>query len=184
MIPPPLGYSATAQYEQQTFELAPGDTVLMMSDGLPERLNAADEELGYPRTEALFAEVAEESPDTIVQRLVQGGGYSIGSIPSPRLALNPALIHNTLKYLLRALEFEKTLGAQFFRYEPEIGDNVNVPIEPAVFKGIRTWTTTANPQHWIRSCCNSTFPTHFLSKRSWPTILPSRRMCSLLFLIR
>ena len=68
-----LGYSALAQYEQQTFELAPGDTLLMMSDGLLERHNAADEMFDYPRTEALFAEVAEESPGEIIQRLTQGG---------------------------------------------------------------------------------------------------------------
>jgi serine phosphatase RsbU (regulator of sigma subunit) len=44
-----------------------------MSDGLPERLNAADEEYGYPRVEALFAEVATEAPDVIIQRLTAGG---------------------------------------------------------------------------------------------------------------
>jgi serine phosphatase RsbU (regulator of sigma subunit) len=69
----PLGYSATAQYEQQTFDLAPGDTLLLMSDGLPERLNTANEEYGYPAVEALFAEVATEAPDAIIQRLTQGG---------------------------------------------------------------------------------------------------------------
>ena len=69
----PLGYSAMAQYEQQTFELTPGDTLLLMSDGLPERLNAADEEYGYEAVEALFAEVATEAPKTIIQQLTQGG---------------------------------------------------------------------------------------------------------------
>ena len=68
-----LGYSALAQYEQQTFELAPGDALLLMSDGLPERLNGADEEYGYPRVEALFGEVVTEPPETIIQRLTQGG---------------------------------------------------------------------------------------------------------------
>jgi serine phosphatase RsbU (regulator of sigma subunit) len=55
----PLGYATWPEYEQQTFNLAPGDIVLVMSDGLPERLNAADEEYGYPAVEALFADVAE-----------------------------------------------------------------------------------------------------------------------------
>jgi sigma-B regulation protein RsbU (phosphoserine phosphatase) len=62
-----------AQYEQQTFDLALGDTLLLMSDGLPERLNAAEEEFGYPRVEALFAEVATDTPDAIIQRLTHGG---------------------------------------------------------------------------------------------------------------
>jgi hypothetical protein len=44
-----------------------------MSDGLPKRLNGADAEYGYPRIEALFAEVAEETPDAIIQRLTAGG---------------------------------------------------------------------------------------------------------------
>jgi sigma-B regulation protein RsbU (phosphoserine phosphatase) len=69
----PLGYSAMAQYKQQTFELAPGDTLLLMSDGLPERLNGTDAEYGYPAVEALFADVATETPDTIIQRLTAGG---------------------------------------------------------------------------------------------------------------
>lgn len=69
----PLGYSARAQYQQREYELQPGDVVLMMSDGLPERVNSTGDELGYLRVEALFAEIADKTPDDIVQRLVQGG---------------------------------------------------------------------------------------------------------------
>ena len=69
----PLGLSDMGRYEQQIFELAPGDTILLMSDGLPERFNSADEEFGYPRVEGLFADVATEEPHEIVQRLIQGG---------------------------------------------------------------------------------------------------------------
>lgn len=69
----PLGYSVSAEYEQRMFELAPGDAVLLMSDGLPERLNGADEEYFYTRTKLLFAEVATGTPDVIIQRLIQGG---------------------------------------------------------------------------------------------------------------
>lgn len=69
----PLGYSTQAQYEEQEFELEMGDTILLMSDGLPERLNTQEEELGYPRTEALFKEVAERSPEEICQHLAQSG---------------------------------------------------------------------------------------------------------------
>ncbi len=69
----PLGYSASAKYEEQLFALAPGDVVLLMSDGLPERLNEGDEEFFYPRVKALFAEVATAEPEAIVQQLIQGG---------------------------------------------------------------------------------------------------------------
>ena len=44
-----------------------------MSDGLPERLNNQDEELGYPRTQQLFLEAAERTPEEICQHLAQGG---------------------------------------------------------------------------------------------------------------
>jgi len=44
-----------------------------MSDGLPERLNGAEEVYDYPAVEALFANVATEAPDTIIQRLTHGG---------------------------------------------------------------------------------------------------------------
>lgn len=69
----PLGVSDKARYEQREFPLHPGDTLLLMSDGLPERLNDQDEELGYPRTQALFAEVAEQTPAAICEHLARGG---------------------------------------------------------------------------------------------------------------
>ena len=69
----PLGYSTRAQYKQQEFDLEKGDTILLMSDGLPERLNETQEYFGYPRSKALFAEVAEHAPDEICQHLAQGG---------------------------------------------------------------------------------------------------------------
>ena len=71
----PLGSSAKFRYRQQLeFDLQSGDTIALMSDGLPERLNGAGEELlGYPRTQELFAAVAQESPKAICQYLAQGG---------------------------------------------------------------------------------------------------------------
>jgi serine phosphatase RsbU (regulator of sigma subunit) len=45
----------------------------MMSDGLPERLNEADEMLDYPRTAALFAEAADKTPTEICAQLAKGG---------------------------------------------------------------------------------------------------------------
>ena len=69
----PLGLSARVEYEQQTFELQSGDTILLMSDGLPERSNEAGEDLDYPRIQALFSDVAQATPDEIIQRLWQAG---------------------------------------------------------------------------------------------------------------
>ena len=77
----PLGFSLRAQYQQQAFDLAIGDTVLLMSDGFAERLNAEEEMLGYAQAEALFAEVAERAPEEIIQHLEQGGEAWAGGRP-------------------------------------------------------------------------------------------------------
>jgi hypothetical protein len=69
----PLGCMARIRYEQKEYELSSGDTLLMMSDGLPERKNRAGEEMGYERIEALFGEVGDQSPEKIVEHLVDGG---------------------------------------------------------------------------------------------------------------
>jgi serine phosphatase RsbU (regulator of sigma subunit) len=69
----PLGYSTSFQYQQEEYDLNPGDTLVLMSDGLPERLNDQDEELGYPKTQELFREAAERTPEEICQHLAQGG---------------------------------------------------------------------------------------------------------------
>ena len=67
----PLGSSRTPQYEQREFELQPGDTILLMTDGLPERLNNEEEMLGYSRTHELLAEVGQKSPREICDYLSQ-----------------------------------------------------------------------------------------------------------------
>lgn len=66
----PLGYTALAEYEEREFELSAGDTVLLMSDGLPERMNAADEWLDYPKTLEAFESVGDLTPDEIIEHMV------------------------------------------------------------------------------------------------------------------
>lgn len=69
----PLGVSASATYREESFELSPDDVVLMMSDGLPERLNPQDEYFDYDRTKALFGKAATGTPEEICEALLQGG---------------------------------------------------------------------------------------------------------------
>lgn len=69
----PLGYSDRAEYEELEFELGEGDTVLLMSDGLPERMNVDDEWLDYPRVIETFESVGDRSPDEIIDHLVSVG---------------------------------------------------------------------------------------------------------------
>ena len=67
----PLGMSDTARYEEESFEVSSGDAILMMSDGLPERLNPRDEYFNYDRTKAVFAEAASGSPEELCNRMLQ-----------------------------------------------------------------------------------------------------------------
>ncbi len=69
----PLGGFIGAEREEASFELQPGDTVLLMSDGLPEMLNPENEMLDYPKTTELFAEVASQSPQAIIDHLFNAG---------------------------------------------------------------------------------------------------------------
>jgi len=69
----PLGSPSRFPYVETTIELAPGDVVLLMSDGLPERLDPDDEMLGYDQAAALFRSVAREGADTVATRLLDAG---------------------------------------------------------------------------------------------------------------
>ena len=70
---PPLGSFPDFPYQQCTLSLAPGDTVLLMSDGFLELLNRQGEMLEAPRVHALFEEVAGEPPDAVIAHLRQAG---------------------------------------------------------------------------------------------------------------
>lgn len=69
----PLGSVPEFPYEQRELALAPGDVILLMSDGFTERFNPRDETLGYELAKTLLAEVAPQSPQDIIQRFVQAG---------------------------------------------------------------------------------------------------------------
>jgi serine phosphatase RsbU (regulator of sigma subunit) len=64
----PLGGFAF-DYEERHLDLAPGDALLMMSDGLPELPNGEGDPLGYPRVRALFEELGAQAPEEIVAGL-------------------------------------------------------------------------------------------------------------------
>ncbi len=65
----PLGGFIGAEREEASYQLQSGDTVLLMSDGLPEMLNPENEMLDYPKTKELFDEVADQSPKAIIDHL-------------------------------------------------------------------------------------------------------------------
>lgn len=53
----PLGITTEARYQATTFTLAQGDTLLLATDGLPERFNASREFLGFDRLTAALAQI-------------------------------------------------------------------------------------------------------------------------------
>jgi len=53
----PLGALDGIRYESAAYRLAPGDRVLLFSDGLPESRGSGEEPLGYERLEALLPPV-------------------------------------------------------------------------------------------------------------------------------
>jgi serine phosphatase RsbU (regulator of sigma subunit) len=69
----PLGFTAQFEYEQRDLDLLVGDVIVLMSDGLPERRNANDDELGYVATQALFRESVDSDPIGICKHMAEGG---------------------------------------------------------------------------------------------------------------
>ena len=65
----PLGGFIGGERQEASYQLQSGDTVLLMSDGLPEMLNPEDEMLDYPKTKELFEEVADQPPKAIIDHL-------------------------------------------------------------------------------------------------------------------
>ncbi|MCI0692284.1 serine/threonine-protein phosphatase [candidate division KSB1 bacterium] len=53
--------------------IASGDTLLLMSDGLPEMFNEASQILDYPTMKKLVEEVTHELPQAIIDYLVAAG---------------------------------------------------------------------------------------------------------------
>lgn len=69
----PLGAMKNTKYEIYESELHSGDTILMLSDGLPELRNKDEEMFGYKRIRNLFEEVSGFTPEEIVKKLKDAG---------------------------------------------------------------------------------------------------------------
>jgi len=69
----PLGSVMNYPYKQQEATISPGDVVMLMSDGFPERFNGQGEMLGYRRGGEILKEVAERSPEEIINHFVRAG---------------------------------------------------------------------------------------------------------------
>jgi len=69
----PLGSMTSYQYKQQELAIAPGDVIVLMSDGLPERFNVENEMLDYAATKNALAVVAHQPPQEIIDHFVRVG---------------------------------------------------------------------------------------------------------------
>jgi len=69
----PLGSLLNYSYKQQELSISPGDVVVLMTDGLPERFNQKQEMLDYAPIKQTFAESASLPPREIISQLVALG---------------------------------------------------------------------------------------------------------------
>lgn len=69
----PLGAMRKFSYKVVEKEIKSGDTLLLLSDGLPEQMNMNEEMFGYPRVSDRFKNFVNDSPENIIQNLVKSG---------------------------------------------------------------------------------------------------------------
>jgi phosphoserine phosphatase RsbU/P len=77
----PLGIQPEAKYESASVTLAPGDWLIIFTDGLPEAENAREEEYGETRLLAAIAAGAATAPSELLKRLMAEVDLFVGSTP-------------------------------------------------------------------------------------------------------
>jgi sigma-B regulation protein RsbU (phosphoserine phosphatase) len=65
-----LGSCIDLPYDETSFQLAPGDVILLMTDGLTDLHNPADETLDFPRVLECFEKAAALPPRAIIEHLI------------------------------------------------------------------------------------------------------------------
>jgi len=66
-----LGFNLMLPYSRKTFSLNPGDTLLIMSDGLQDLFNEQDETFDYERVKECFAKAGGSAPREVISALFQ-----------------------------------------------------------------------------------------------------------------
>ncbi len=74
----PLGAMKNFPYSLHEASLEQGDTLLLITDGLPELKNSAEEMFDYERVQKTFADVATQTPDEIIAHLTKAGESWMG----------------------------------------------------------------------------------------------------------
>ena len=79
---PVLGLLTAAKYSQGTATLAPGDLLVLYSDGVDEAMNAAGEEFGQERLLDVVERYKTESAETIRREIVAAVRNFVGTAPA------------------------------------------------------------------------------------------------------
>jgi len=81
-----LGLFPTATYEADTVHLAPGDVIVVCSDGISEARSASDEEFGRERWVKAVAGSHDLEPEAVLERLLAAiGDFTAGAVQSDDL---------------------------------------------------------------------------------------------------
>ncbi len=76
-----LGILPDYVYKETTLTFAPGDVLLIYSDGLTETMNPAREEFGEERLAALLKMHGTQSAQTLIDRIVKDAKLYAGNAP-------------------------------------------------------------------------------------------------------
>jgi sigma-B regulation protein RsbU (phosphoserine phosphatase) len=77
----PIGISTDVPYQSGSVVLAPGDWLVIFTDGVVEAVNTANEEYGEQRLLAVVAGAAEATPADMMQRILTGLDVFVGNTP-------------------------------------------------------------------------------------------------------
>jgi serine phosphatase RsbU (regulator of sigma subunit) len=83
----PLGGLAS-DYQERLLEVNSGDTILLLTDGLPELTNGEGDPLGYPRVRSLFESLGGKPPEEIIAGLAAAAeSWADGQPPKDDITL-------------------------------------------------------------------------------------------------
>ncbi|HEY9421244.1 MAG TPA: SpoIIE family protein phosphatase, partial [Thermoanaerobaculia bacterium] len=83
----PLGGLLSA-YDERRLEIQPGDTVLLMSDGLPELTDPEGEPFGYVRVRETFESLGGKTPEDVIAGLTAAAeAWAAGQAPKDDITL-------------------------------------------------------------------------------------------------
>lgn len=78
----PLGSITKTKYQEREITLGKGDCVVLMSDGFPEMFNPENEMLGFEKAAEVLPTIAANSPQEIINQLVEIGESWAGTRPA------------------------------------------------------------------------------------------------------